>query len=237
MPGIIFQVCPDQREINLWSELNRGVALLETHEHLCQYLYSFGNMHRAKLQDAFKQLPLEIFKNGFEIIDWGCGQALGTINLFDYLGDNGIKNTVHKVTLIEPAKITLERAVVHASTYLENEDKIHSINSYFEAVTAGEIKSNSGLPVIHIFSNILDVAEIDLKHLAEVVDENVNSENYIVCVGPLNPMNQRIDAFYNYFDVPLLYEEDEPNFKGRSWTYKCRLYKLSPDKEGHLNPY
>ena len=227
---------PRSRRDRLWSELKRGVALLETHEHLCQYLYSFGNMHRAKLQDAFKQLPLEIFKNGFEIIDWGCGQALGTINLFDYLGDNGIKNTVHKVTLIEPAKITLERAVVHASTYLENEDKIHSINSYFEAVTAGEIKSNSGLPVIHIFSNILDVAEIDLKHLAEVVDENVNSENYIVCVGPLNPMNQRIDAFYNYFDVPLLYEEDEPNFRGRSWTYKCRLYKLSPNKEGHLIP-
>lgn len=227
---------PKARRDQLWRELDRGVALLETHEHLCQYLYSFGNMHRAKLQDAFKQLPSDIFQNGFEVVDWGCGQALGTINLFDYLSAKGIDNSVNKVTLIEPAKITLERAVVHTSAYLDNVDKIHSINSYFEAVTAGEIKSSSGLPVIHIFSNILDVAEIDLKHLAEVVDENVDSDNYVVCVGPLNPMNQRIDAFYNYFDVPLLYEEDNPNFKGGNWTYKCRLYKLSPDREGHLIP-
>ncbi|AVR44774.1 recombinase RecQ [Christiangramia fulva] len=193
-------------------------------------------MHKAKLRDAFQELPLDLFKDGYEVIDWGCGQALGTVNLFDYLHENGIKNKVNKVTLIEPAKITLERAVAHAEAYLDDSDKVHAINSYFEVIYADSIRSNSGLPVIHIFSNILDVAEIDLKHLANIVDENVNSENYIACVGPLNPMNQRIDAFYNYFDVPLLYEKDNPNFKGGNWTYKCRLYKLSPDREGHLIP-
>ena len=40
---------PKSERDRLWSELSRGVALLNTHEHLCQYLWSFGNMHQAKL--------------------------------------------------------------------------------------------------------------------------------------------------------------------------------------------
>jgi len=223
-----------QRDKN-WSKLDRGVALLDTHELMCQYLYSFGKMHKAKLFDAYNQLPQEIFTNGYEIIDWGCGQALGTINLFDFLKDKQISNRVQKVSLIEPSEKALERATFHTRFYLKNEDSLKIYNKYFEDIKPEEIRSDSGLPVIHIFSNILDVAQIDLKHLAHLLDSNVQSDNFIVCVGPLNPNNQRIDAFYNYFNSPLLYEFEAANFKG-NWTYKCKLYKLEPGREGNLIP-
>ncbi len=227
---------PKNKRDKLWGELGRGVALLDSHEHLCQYLHSYGKMHQAKLLDAFKQLPEHIFSSGYEIIDWGCGQGLGTINLFDYLNSLGIENKISKVTLIEPGKAALERALEHTNSYIREKEVVYTYNDFFENITSEQIKSNSGLPVIHIFSNILDVAQIDLKHLANLVDANVNSDNFIVCVGPLNPNNQRIDAFYNYFDVPLLYQKETPSFGVGEWTYKCRIYKLEPSKDGHLTP-
>ena len=185
----------------IWAELNRGVALLNTHEQMCQYLFAYGNMHQAKLQDAFKQLPKNLFTNNFEIVDWGCGQGLGTINLFDYLNKHGLTNKVKRITLIEPSKEALERAVVHVNAYLEDKEIVNAISSYFEQIQKEQIISASGNPVIHIFSNILDVTQIDLKRLAGIIDSSVVSENYLVCVGPLNPNNLRIDAFYNYFNV------------------------------------
>lgn len=226
---------PKKERDKNWSKLDRGVALLDTHELMCQYLWSFGKMHKAKLYDIFSKLPQEIFKYGYEIVDWGCGQAMGTINLFDYLKENKIPNQVKRVLLIEPAEKTLERGKFHTTSYLGNEEIVYTNKKYFEKITSEEIESNSGLPVLHIFSNILDVAQIDLKHLAKLLDSNVQSENYIICVGPLNPNNQRIDAFYNYFNSPLLYQYEDANFKG-NWTYKCKLYKLEPGSGGNLIP-
>ena len=220
----------------LWSELSRGVALLNTHEHLCQYLWSFGDMHQAKLLDAFEKLPSQIFNDSFEIIDWGCGQGIGTISLFDFLSQKGISNNVKKVTLIEPSKEALDRAMIHTKCYLNNQDSISVHNDFFENISENQIKSNLGIPVIHIFSNILDVAQIDLKHLAKLVDNSVLSDNYIVSVGPLNATNRRIDAFYNYFNVPIIYEQENRYFKEKSWTYKCKIYKLQYNQKGNLIP-
>ena len=77
----------------LHKELKRGTALIETHEQLCAYLRLFGKMHKAKLIDSIKRLPQELLSQPFEIVDWGCGQAMGTVNLFDFLNDQGKGST------------------------------------------------------------------------------------------------------------------------------------------------
>jgi superfamily II DNA helicase RecQ len=231
----ISHLSKDERD-KLWGELKRGTAVLNSHEQMCQYLWSFGNMHQAKLIDAFSQLPKEIFESGFEIVDWGCGQGLGTINLFDYLNEIGVSNNVQRVTLIEPSDVALQRAIYHTQAYIENTEIINGYTDYFENITQGQIKSDLGFPIIHIFSNILDVAQIDLKHLATLIDTTVVSDNYLVSVGPLNPTNLRIDAFYNYFDVPLLYAKETTSFNNRNWTYKCKIFKLEYTDEGNLIP-
>ncbi|MFD1315241.1 DEAD/DEAH box helicase [Namhaeicola litoreus] len=222
-----------------YEALKRGTAIIETHDLLCQYLYSFGNMHKAKLKDAFTKLPPSVLENEFEIIDWGCGQGLGTINLFDYLSEKRIKNKVQGITLIEPSKMALERAVLHTEAYVKDPDLIKTYNTNFEMLKPDQIKIKSGHPVIHIFSNILDVAQIDLKYLANLVDGAVVSENYIISVGPLNPTNRRIDAFYKYFDVPLLYTYENSQFEygsTKKCTYKAKIYKLENSEKGNLIP-
>ncbi|HCY77660.1 MAG TPA: recombinase RecQ [Ignavibacteriales bacterium] len=227
----------------LWRQLNHGVTLLDSHELMCQYLWSYGNMHQAKLLDALKQLPSSLYTQPFEIIDWGCGQAMGTINLFDYLKTKKLEHNIKKITLVEPSQQALDRGILHTSVYASKDVKVISINKYFENVTPEEIESDSGFPQLHIFSNILDVAQIDLKHLATLINQVVLSDNYLVCVGPLNPTNQRIDAFLRYFNpesVEEIYAFEDSNyvagFMRRPATYKARIYKLEPNTEGHLIP-
>lgn len=223
----------------LWFELERGTALLKTHEHMCQYLFSFGNMHQAKLLDAFKKLPIQVFKNEFEIIDWGCGQALGTLNLIDYLQNIDLHANVKKITLIEPAQVALERAKLHIDAIKDDSVELITRADFFENILPEEISTTSGRTIIHLFSNILDVVQIDLKHLANLIDDSVNSDNYLVCVGPLNPTNLRIDAFYRYFDQELvesIYQYENSNFHEKGWTYKALIYKLEKNSQGHLIP-
>jgi superfamily II DNA helicase RecQ len=231
----IVRLSQDQKD-NLFRELDRGIALLNSHEQMCQYLYSFGKMHQAKLLDAFGQLPTNLFSGDYDIVDWGCGQGMGTMNLFDHIESRGLVNRVKSITLIEPSSTALERALIHVGSYLKNTDILKGIPEYFDNIRPRDVTSGQGNPVIHIFSNILDVGKIDLKKLAVLVDQSITSETFMVCVGPLNPNNLRIDAFYNYFETPLIYNREEYQLNGTDWTYKCKIYKLQVKGDGNLIP-
>jgi superfamily II DNA helicase RecQ len=229
---------PKAEKDKLWKELDRGTALLNTHFHMCQYLHSFGKMHQAKLLDVFKRIPKLAYQNDIEIVDWGCGQAMGTLNLFDYLNGLGLAKNIKKVTLIEPSEVALERGKLHISV-LGDSVEVVTIADYFENVNPKAIATSSNRVVLHIFSNILDVAQIDLKHLANLIDGAISSDSYLICVGPLNPTNQRIDAFFRYFDKDLIeniYQYEDSNFLDNGWTYKGKVYKLERNKTGHLIP-
>lgn len=231
---------PKSQQDKLFGDLERGVAILETHEQLCYYLKAFGNMHQAKLQDAFSKIPDSIFSNPFEVIDWGCGQAMGVINLFDYLNSKGLAANIQRVTLIEPSSAAIERGVMHSKAYCSDSVELISINDYFNNISPEQIKSLSYRPVIHIFSNILDVQEVDLKSLANLVDDAVNSNNYLLCVGPVNPGNKRLDQFLNYFDrnkIETVCSYESKNFgPWQKWTYKLKVYELDCKHETHLIP-
>ena len=223
-----------------YEQLKRGTAIIETNEQLCTYLKSFGKMHKAKLLDSIERLPDELLKNPFEIVDWGCGQAMGTINIFDHLRKTGNISNISKVTLIEPSQVALERAKLHVESYMQDASKIICISEFFEDIKPHRLSSNSGLPILHVFSNILDVVEIDLRNLSKLIDSNTHTDNYLLSVGPLNPTNNRIDAFFNHFDprqIELIYEFQTRKFgPNAKWTYKSKIYKLSKTKISHLLP-
>ena len=148
----------------LWSDLNQGVDLLTTHELMCQYIFSYGNMHEAKIQAALSSIrnPKEVFNTDLAIIDWGCGQGLATICFFDFLRSQGAFNNIQKVVLIEPSEQALERAKQHTNVYLNDETKIQCVAKYLDDVVKEDIDTNHSITV-HFFSNILDVPQIDLK--------------------------------------------------------------------------
>ena len=231
---------------SFWQNLNQGVNLLDSHELMCQYIFSYGNMHEAKIQKALSSIrnPKEVFNTDIAIVDWGCGQGLATVCFFDFLKSQGIPNNAQKVILIEPSDQALERAKLHANVYIKDETKIQLVNKYLDDVEKTDIETNQ-LITVHFFSNILDVPQIDLKKLAQLVGENVSGEHYFFCVSPLiEGRSHRLDAFYNYFDLPpvfsdfeqsenklnLLAEDAHGKDVFRKYTLKLKVFKFEKGK-------
>ncbi|MBK8052273.1 MAG: ATP-dependent DNA helicase RecQ, partial [Saprospiraceae bacterium] len=231
---------------SFWQNLNQGVDLLDSHELMCQYIFSYGNMHEAKIQKALSSIrnPKEVFNTDIAIVDWGCGQGLATVCFFDFLKSQAIPNNTKKVILIEPSEKALERAKLHTNVYIKDETKIQLVNKYLDDVEKTDIETNQSI-TIHFFSNILDVPQIDLKKLAQLVGENVSGEHYFFCVSPLiEGRSHRLDAFYNYFDLPpvfsdfeqsenklnLLAEDAHGKDVFRKYTLKLKVFKFEKGK-------
>lgn len=233
----------------LWRNLNQGVDLLDSHELMCQYVFSYGNMHEAKINTALSSIknPNEVFNTDLAIIDWGCGQGLATVCFFDFLKNQKIPNNTKKIILIEPSKHALERAKQHSEVYLNDETEIQLVNKYLDEVEKEDLESNQSI-TLHFFSNILDIPQIDLKKLAQLVGENVNGEHYFFCVSPLiEGRSHRLDAFYNYFNIvnsptifsniqksenklQLLAEDAHLKDVARKYTLKLKVFKFEKDK-------
>ena len=215
----------------LWNQLKRGVKLLDSHDELCMYLYSFGNMHEAKMKRAMELLPTNIFKDELQIVDWGCGQGLATACLFDKIRE---LEQVKRVVLIEPSESALDRAQKHILAYLKNKDIIHSVNKFIDDV-AFEDLGDGYETTIHLFSNILDIPQIDLKKLANTIGNDKSKKHYLVCISPLNYTNMRIDAFFNYFTPSNIFlKEKEELYNYGSYkptTYNIATFALADERK------
>lgn len=184
-----------------WIGLSHGVKLLENDDELAQYLCAYGKMHKEKIDLALRSIrePSRVFTKDITIIDWGCGQGLASICFFDYLRTLGIAHKVNKVVLIEPSKPALNRAQEHLIKYIDG-DKIISVNKYINDVAKNDISETNDL-VIHFFSNILDIPNVNIQHLANLIKDNIISEQLFFCVGPQNLGVSKISEFAKMFDI------------------------------------
>ena len=221
----------EQERDDLYESLKRGVELLDSDAQMRCYLYSFGKMHQAKIYKALSCISLSSYiSDGFDVVDWGCGQGLATICFFDYLREHKIENKVQKITLIEPSSATLERAAIHVRAYVNENVPISCIGRYLDDVTQGDIAGDSPV-TIHFFSNILDINSIDLKSLAEKVGSNVQGQHLIFCISPMNSGNRRIDRFYEYFNAPETFmnetaSEYRYSESNKPCSYNIKVFKL-----------
>ena len=230
-----------RKQNNLHDNLERGVALLNGDKELKQYIHSFGNMHIAKLKSAFQVL---ITPNNFshsteqiEIFDWGCGQGLGSIALIDQLKIYKNKNElIEKITLIEPGTDALKRATLHASLALNSESKINSINKYIDrALNDKDLINKKHSFKIHIFSNIIDINEVDADLINELITSQMSGINYIVCVGPRfgDSKDRKMEYFANSFkycnDFKIISNrEDGQGWNHhKTWTRKEIILKIN----------
>ncbi|MEE3483410.1 MAG: DEAD/DEAH box helicase [Bacteroidales bacterium] len=231
----------DERRNELYNSLVRGTALLNTNEQMCQYLWSFGNMHEAKMKEVLSHLPMDLLENqSVQVIDWGCGQGLATVCLFDFLRSNNINlDSIKRVVLIEPSKSALDRAKIHIESYKLDNVEIITLPKYLNDVTIDDIKLNSSDVTIHFFSNILDIVSIDIKQLANTIATAITGEHYFVCVGPTNAGNKRIDAFANWFqNSQLIWDFENSDKTKNNYTAKYKIFKIERyNDETVLVPY
>lgn len=202
--NISREMLPQQYKQRPWTFVNNhGIGLLSTEEELCAYIAAYGEMHQAKCKAAYQNFNFEALEGNFEIIDWGCGQGIGSLTFIDMLYERDKLNYLRKVTLVEPSEVALTRAYQNINKATYGSIEVLSINRYLPGDgTKDEIEGidYKYKTVIHIFSNILDIDSVNLEILANIVGVPCRT-HYIFCMGPLNTNSYRIEKFCSAFNV------------------------------------
>lgn len=238
-----YKSCPWRYTDNLGRTLNHGKGVLETEEQCCAYMAAYGPMHNHKLMRALdeKEFPYSEVSNGVEIYDWGCGQGIGTIAVIEKLRQHNLLGKLHKVILEEPSDVARKRAVLHVQKALENYDiNIEEISQYLPSDNGSNTEDIITIDVeqpcaIHIFSNILDIEAVSLKGISKMITSS-GLKHVVLCIGPANLNESRINAFCNYFKENHVHVFTDfrdtnfghhPNKKSYGCLIKCFSYDLS----------
>lgn len=215
-----------------WS-LQRGVRVLTEQNQLLAYMHSYGKMHYAKVMSAFAALSNEPLTSKLEIIDWGCGQGLGSVCFLEYISDRENDFEIETISLIEPSEIALKRAALHVRKFDSNSG-ITTINKDLDSLLLEDLNSNSENTKIQLFSNILDIDFFSMSDLIFKIQQSYEGLNYFICVSPFisETKTQRIDDFVKSFEnldsFQLIQFETDRNgeWEGTNWTRVIRVFKV-----------
>lgn len=147
---LLFEQFDAETRDMLWEELKHGVAIIDREELLWQYLYSYGPMHQSKMNMALEKLPriAEIVKDGFSVVDWGCGQGLATVCLLDFLREKKIDALPESTVLVEPSELAIENARLHVE--LCGVENVRLVPKLLDDVMAQDVETDSAA-TIHLF--------------------------------------------------------------------------------------
>lgn len=206
------------------------------------YLSAYGYAHSKKIQIALDGLLMGGFPSGpINIVDWGCGQGLGTIMFLDHMERSGVRLEAENVILIEPSALSIEYAGLILSSRLRNTPgaKVRLVCKRFDDLAKEDIAMDSTAPVVHIFSNVLDVDGVNMKQLSGWLREFRSVDNYVAAASPYYwSGNERFSTFFSYLNHPTtLFQghlSDRLQNKHGKFTYNIRVDKLQADPERRI---
>ena len=229
-----YKSCP-------WTHpgLNHGVDLLASDEALDCYMSAYGEMHVGKCRAAMMNFPFEEINGAVEIVDWGCGQGIGSATILEIMKQHDLLQWVKIITLIEPSTQALDRAVCNLSKITGDNIEIIDYETYMPDIYQTSRSSINGIGykysnIIHVFSNILDVINIDLVSVARMVAQS-QGQHFVLCIGPKNASAYRIEQFCSVFgkkkinDQEYFSQIDSGNYArtcrtGHSYTCMTRCF-------------
>lgn len=196
---------PEEYKGRPWThpELNHGKNLLASDVALNCYMSAYGDMHVTKCRAAMMNFPFNDIQGSIEIVDWGCGQGIGSATIIEVLRQRNLFQWLRKITLIEPSHSAIERANDNIRTLTHGTVEIDVKNLFLPAndIVEGETLNSIGYRynnIIHVFSNILDVTAIDLGIVARMV-ASAQGKHFVLCIGPQNGAAYRIEKFCSVF--------------------------------------
>ena len=242
--GIIdlcYQLAPSSYKARPWThpELIHGINVLASDDALNCYMTAYGEMHVGKCRAAMMNFPFEELQGSIEIVDWGCGQGIGSATIIDVLKRN-LLQWVKRITLIEPSEQALHRAECNISKITNNSIEIRVIQQFLPAKDSDTEDTLASIGydysnVIHVFSNILDLKTIDLAAVARLVASS-HGKHFVLCIGPKNSAAYRIEQFCSVFGEQFYFSQiDSARFDrtiktGHPYTCltRCFVYDGSP---------
>ena len=228
------------------ARVSGGIRLLNSESELNDYLVAFGEIHRAKLMEFLPSIPFQDFVDtGLILVDWGCGQGVASAVVLDYLRSRSYHVEIKAVRLIELVKPALDRALGIVNKYqLSSPCDVLAVEWDREGMAALCDNLPEGVPVLHLFSNILDVIGLDIEGVREKVEKmRGGRRSYVLSVGPdmitKRSSPPQLLEFLKSFEKPQLLHIYPNSGTGRiygDWKYwpyaycKCYgfAYALSP---------
>lgn len=170
-----------------WSYpgIDHGKAVLTSDAQLDCYIHAYGLMHVYKIWKALEHFPLDKVRDGFEIVDWGCGQGIATLTLLAWLRKYCPEvATPSKVTLLDASNAALYRAKCLVKRRLRSRGvDILAVPTDLSITNSSEKNSHPRSPVVvHLLSNIIDVPRISINAVAKAISRSQN-KNYVICTG------------------------------------------------------
>lgn len=211
-----------------FPDLHNGVALLDNEDALNCYIAAYGEMHMIKCRSALQNFPFDNISGSIEIVDWGCGQGIGSMCVVDCFKEHDLLQWLKQITLIEPSKFALERAEINLTIATNGAVCIQPIQNYLPGAGKENEIHELGYRyknVIHIFSNILDIDSIDLGKLANIVSDK-SRNNIILCIGPKNSNAYKIEQFCSIFGEQDYFSNVDDSQYGKTsdsfYTFTCK---------------
>ena len=226
-----------KKDHGIWQDLGRGKAILNSPEQLAQYFHSYGSMVSQQWNEI--KNALHINPQHLDIIDYGCGQGVGTIQIFDHLRLGGMPNctdqafesiikknllkTVSNVNLIEPSGIALSKAYKILDFYPTN-SVFNCINKKLDDLNIKDLNISKSSTKLHLFSNILDIDTFDQLALVKKV-LSIKDNHYILAVSPTrSDGGKRMqDTFKNLIENNNVHSSEKWSF-----TYLTQANQLQP---------
>lgn len=158
-----------------------------------KYLAENGKMHKALIYDALEQFISKLDKKTITLVDWGCGQGIGSSLVLDYIKEKQLNIKIEKVVLIDDNEKNLSRAMAHIDTLLlVDKIEIIPINSN-ELGCLDKIKTIQNSISINLFTN--DKMPIDFFDM----DFDLFDESYFMCLS--NENDNFIKEVYENFEM------------------------------------
>lgn len=237
--SLFYKMLPSSIQEKLYDDILHGACELDSEPKLNAYMFALGKMHNAKLQRAYDKLSADFCsERSIDIIDYACGQGLGTICYADFLKRSSSNQKVRRIILIEPSKLALARAALHV-THLFPDAEVITINKGFDDLTSEDLYAERETPTLHIISNVLDMGTtwehegfFDLQNFAELITQTVDGKNEFVCVEPLfgyEPKDEKVDLFMNHANIDTYYSLNRSKgefVSGESWSCVIRVGRI-----------
>lgn len=174
--NLLRSIAGTENDLDIHNSLGYGRNVLNSLAQLDQYLYSYGLMIQSQWSQICENLHLD--EGNITLLDYGCGQGLASLLLFDNFE---ISDDVREVILIEPSDIALNRAEgIIRCCYPGAE--IRTICSDFDSVEADDLVTNDDNIRIHLMSNVLDISGFDHFGLIEKLGET-RGIHYFIAVS------------------------------------------------------
>ncbi len=220
------------------GRVSGGIRLLNSESELNDYLVAFGEIHRAKLMEFLPHIPFrEFVDTGLILVDWGCGQGVASAVTLDYLCSRSYQVEIRAVRLIELVKPALDRALGIVNKYqFPSPGDVLAVEWNSEGMAAICMNLPEGVPVLHLFSNILDVIGLDIEGIRETVEKmRGGRRSYVLSVGPdmvtKRSAPSQLRDFLKSFEHPHLLHVYPNSGTGRiygDWKYwpydYCKCY-------------